>query len=168
MSRFYRETVPHVNALACALLNSREDAEEVVCDVYAYVWRDPTAYDPSRGSVQAWLTIMTRHRAIDRLRRRRNMLSLDDERLREVRDSLRGTEPSPDGKMEQTQTSRIVHRALLSLSPLRRRLVSLSFFQEWSHQEIAAAVELPLGTVKAHLRRTLARLRVALPSLESA
>lgn len=64
--------------------------------------------------------------------------------------------------LAQFQEGTAVHAALQKLTPLRRQLVSLAFFQGLSHQEIATATQLPIGTVKSHLRRSLLSLRAEL------
>jgi RNA polymerase sigma-70 factor (ECF subfamily) len=109
----------------------------------------------------AWLAVMTRNRAVDRLRQRRSMLSLDAKGNPELA-SLQVEGPGPEEILTTFQTGSVVRRALAALPPERRELLGLAFFQGLSHQEIAAAVGLPLGTVKSHVRRALASLQAAL------
>lgn len=136
-----------------------ESAEKVVCDVYTHAWQRAGTYDPGRGSVMAWLAVMARNRAVDRLRQRRDALSLDDDRQGALSASLAGEASSPEQLLTEFQSGRAVHRALQSLSEQRRLLLGLAFFQGLSHQEIADATRMPLGTVKSHLRRALAALQ---------
>lgn len=163
MATFYEKTVHQVSAAARKMLSSREDAEEVVGDVYLYVWRNASAYDAARGSVRAWLSIMTRHRAIDRFRVSRWMISLDDVEYRGLKASLTEPDASVTVHAEQFQWSGVARLALSSLSPLRRRLLHHAFVTDLTHQEIASAEGLPLGTVKSHLRRALCSLRGVMP-----
>lgn len=107
----------------------------------------------------AWLTVMARNRSIDRLRQRRQSLSLDDERHEALSASLVTEVPSAEYLLNQFQSGAAVHGALCTLSGQRRRLLGLAFFDGLSHQEIAAAEGLPLGTVKSHVRRALATLK---------
>ena len=155
----YQQTVAQVHAIAMRLLRCREDAEEVVCDVYAHAWQNARTYDSRRGPVMGWLAVMTRSRAVDRLRQRRNVLSLDDARQASLAASLVGEALSPEQVLTQFQSGTAVHRALRSLSAERRYLLGLAFFHGLSHQEIAEATRIPLGTVKSHLRRALAALQ---------
>jgi RNA polymerase sigma factor (sigma-70 family) len=159
LSSVYQQTVARVFAIARSVLGSREDAEEVVCDVYAHAWRHAISYDASRGSVMAWLAVMARNRALDRLRQRRDAVSLDDERHAALTASLVSDGLGPEQLLSQTQAGSAVHRALQTLTPQRRRLLDLAFFQGLSHQEIADASGMRLGTVKSHLRRALAALQ---------
>lgn len=158
MGKFYRATISLVLARARALV-AKEDAEEIANDVYLYVWRHSLDHDSTRGSVPAWLSIMTRNRAIDRLRQRRYMLSLDDYQESPPVTILVNPTVAADIRLEQYEWEGAAGRALLTLNPLRRQLLNLSFFQGLSHQEIARAVGLPLGTIKSHLRRALCSLR---------
>jgi RNA polymerase sigma-70 factor, ECF subfamily len=159
LSRVYEQTVAQVFAIARGMLRCKEDAEEVVCDVYTHAWQRASTYDCGRGSVMAWLAVMTRHRAVDRLRQRRVALSLDDDRHCALAASLVGEAPGPEQILSQFQSGSAVHRALQSLSPQRRLMLGLAFFEGLSHQEIADATGIPLGTVKSHLRRALAALQ---------
>jgi RNA polymerase sigma-70 factor, ECF subfamily len=157
-SRVYEQTVAQVFAISRGLLRCKEDAEEVVGDVYTNAWQRAKTYDAQRGTVMAWLAVMTRSRAVDRLRQRREALSLDDERHAALAASLVGGTLSPEQVLAQVQSGTALHRALQSLSPERRYLLGLAFFQGLSHREIADATRIPLGTVKSHLRRALALL----------
>lgn len=162
LNGLYDQTVGQVFAIARSMLRSKEDAEEVVCDVYAGAWQHADDYDPARGSVIAWLGVMARNRAIDRLRQRRESLSLDDARHEGIAGSLCAQGPGPEQVLDQFQAGGAVRRALESLSPQRRHLVSLAFFQGLSHQEISESIGMPLGTVKSHVRRALRELQAEL------
>jgi RNA polymerase sigma factor (sigma-70 family) len=153
------QLVELVFAISRSMLRSKEDAEEVVCDVYTRAWQRAGTYDASRGTVTAWLAVMARNRAVDRLRQRRALLSLDDERHAALAASVAGEALDPEQVLRQFQSGSAVHRALRSLSAQRRYLLGLAFFQGLSHQEIADTTGTPLGTVKSHLRRALAALQ---------
>jgi len=157
LSVVYELTVAQVYAISRGVLRSREDAEEIVCDVYTCAWQRAHTYDSSRGSVMAWLAVMTRNRAIDRVRQRRDPSLLEAMRM-DALSSLVGEVPGPEEVLARFQSGSAIHRALRSLSPQRRYLLGLAFFRGLSHQEIAAATRMPLGTVKSHLRRALAAL----------
>jgi len=162
LSTLYELTVAQVVAIARAVLRSKEDAEEVVCDIYVHVWQHASTFDSTRGNVMAWLIMMAKNRAIDRMRKRRTSISLDDEREQGIAATLAGEDDGPDQVLSKFQSGTAVHRALASLTPLRRRLLGLAFFRGMSHQEIAETLGMPLGTVKSHVRRALASMQAAL------
>ena len=159
LAGLYEATVGKLFALASAILRSVEDAEDVVCMTYAYVWTDAARYDATRGSVLAWLLMLCRSRALDRLRQRRS--GAQDAHFTEV-ESIPGENDRPEDILGLMQRHSAVRDALAQLPPARRQLVSLAFLQGMSHQEIAAATGMALGTVKSHLRRALTQLRKAL------
>jgi RNA polymerase sigma-70 factor (ECF subfamily) len=160
LSCIYEQTVAQIFRIARFILRSREDAEEIVCDVYTHAWQTARNYDPTRGSVMAWLAIMARNRSVDRLRQRRKWSTRADAAQQPA--DWPGGEASPEEILAQFQSGSAVHRALESLSPERRRLIALAFFHGLSHQEIADTTGMPLGTVKSHVRRALCMLKAAL------
>jgi RNA polymerase sigma-70 factor (ECF subfamily) len=162
LARIYQQTVAQVFGIARAVLRSKEDAEEVVCDVYFCAWQRAKSFDPARGSVAAWLSVMTRNRAVDRLRQRRAVPTFEDHRYRDPAIALDAGVNGPEEILARFESGSAINRALDSLTPQRRRLLALAFFQGLSHQEIAAAVGMPLGTVKSHVRRALASLHAAI------
>jgi RNA polymerase sigma-70 factor (ECF subfamily) len=155
----YRATSAKLYGLAHAMLGNTADAEEVVCDSYVQAWRSAARFDPGRGSVLAWLLMMCRSRALDLLRQRRSRAAAESAVSRCAEE---GRESAPEELLDQAQSGAAVHQALGALSPLRRQLVALAFFRGLSHQEIAQAVRLPIGTVKSHLRRSLQGMRAVL------
>jgi RNA polymerase sigma-70 factor (ECF subfamily) len=153
----YLATVGKVYALALAILRSEADAEEVAADTYAQAWSTAASFDPARANALGWLLMICRSRAIDR-RRQRRAPTVD---LAEIAEPP-ADDSSPEELLSLLQEGSLVRAALGGLSPERRRLVTMAFLQDMSHQEIADATGLPLGTVKSHLRRALTDLRAAL------
>jgi RNA polymerase sigma-70 factor (ECF subfamily) len=163
LEELYEATVGKLYALASAILRSAEDSEEIVCETYAYAWANAARFDASRANALGWLLMLCRSRALDRLRQRRvNATALDLVALRET-DS--GSADQPYDILCLMQRRSRIHTALSQLTPERRHLLTLAFLQGLSHQEIADATRLPLGTVKSHVRRALVQLRDALEVL---
>ena len=163
LEELYDATVGKLYALASAVLRSREDAEEVVCETYAYAWANAARFDASRANALGWLLMLCRSRALDRWRKHRS-----DSNALDVVASAEAAGSSTDQPYDilslmQQRTS--MHAALAQLTPQRRHLVSLAFLHGMSHQEIADAVRLPLGTVKSHVRRALSQLRESLEAM---
>jgi RNA polymerase sigma-70 factor (ECF subfamily) len=159
LKSLYEATVVRLHALAMAIVKNTADAEDVVCATYVQAWESASMFDHERGTVIAWLMMMCRSRALDLLRRERLQPKLTE--------GARFTfPPAADSTVEDlislTEESSRVRAALLSLTPERRQLISLAFLRDLTHQEIADYLSLPLGTVKSHLRRAFAQLRVLL------
>jgi RNA polymerase sigma-70 factor (ECF subfamily) len=124
---------------------------------------EPTGYDPNRGSVSAFLTTMTRSRAIDRLRRRGRSV-----RLLKTWHEATPVAPSPTTPFERVSLQRCAERvrgALAELPEAERQVLELAYFKGLSQAEIAADLDAPLGTVKSRSRRALMTLKRALEDL---
>jgi RNA polymerase sigma-70 factor (ECF subfamily) len=156
LESLYEATVGKLYALASAILRQTHDAEEVVCETYAQAWETADRFDPARASVMGWLLMICRSRALDLLRKRRTRgTNLDTVGFDQVDEQVQ----RPDELLSLMQTNSRVHAALGALTPERRQLVSMAFLRDLTHQEIAEATGMPLGTVKSHLRRALGQLR---------
>jgi RNA polymerase sigma-70 factor (ECF subfamily) len=152
-----------VYSLALWITGSVQLAEEVTEDTFFQVWRQAPRFDPARGSVKAWILTIARSRALDARRSVPPFDNLGESESDGNRDS-QSHDDLPDllSAIEQNQ---LLHSALKSLEPLPRQLIALSFFRGLSHEEIANHAELPLGTVKSHLRRAIIHLREALTTI---
>jgi RNA polymerase sigma-70 factor (ECF subfamily) len=151
-----------VYGLALAILGSRQEAEDLTQEVFLTVY-EHTAYDPGRGSVGAFLTTMTRSRAIDRLRRRGRSVRL-------LRTWHEATPPAPAPftpleRVSMQQCSERVRAALGALPDAERQVLELAYYKGLSQAEIAADLDTPLGTVKSRSRRALMALKEALGDL---
>jgi len=149
-----------VYSLACRILGSTSDAEDVVQDVFTQAWRQADRYDAGRASPAAWLLNMTRTRAIDRLRanRTRQRVTPDEERVALAADSTDDQEQRAIG----AQRAGRVRAALGVLAQAQRQAIELSYFSGLTHTEIAQQLGEPLGTVKTRIRTGLLKLRDAL------
>lgn len=164
LADFYDATVGKAYGLALRITRQPEAAEEVVEDVYFQVWRDAARFDPARGKVLTWLLTICRSRALDYLRRKDEAeLHPDPEELQsEV--AVDGSDPLDI--LQATECAGAIHKALTSLGPLPRQLITLAFFRGLSHQEIADHCKMPLGTVKTTLRRAFEQMRICLAGSE--
>jgi RNA polymerase sigma-70 factor (ECF subfamily) len=157
LSRLYDETAALIHGLALRILRDSADAEEVTADVFAQAWRSSSSFDAARGNPMSWLVMMTRSRAIDRLRsrdtRRRVERTIDD--AKPVPDSTPGAEQRSIASQQQ----RLVRNALAELADDQRELIRMAFYQGLSHSELAEKTGLPLGTVKTRIRLGMMKLR---------
>ena len=140
--------------LALVTIGNRHDAEDIVQATFVAAWQARDRYDPQRGSPLAWLLGIARRKAVDLVRLR--------SRQDRVTDTLRQVETAgedPGAGVDTVVDRLVVADELRVLEPAQRRVLELSFFDDLTHVQIAALTGMPLGTVKSHLRRGLARLR---------
>lgn len=152
LAELYELTVAKLFSLASLVVCNTQDAEEVVCDTFVQVWHSARQYDPQRGSALGWLLTICRSRALDR--RRRNRSGVHAAAYCEEQWGV-----GSDDLLQIFEQDSAVFRAVAGLSPIRRRLIALAFFQGLTHEEIASETQLPVGTVKSHIRRALAMMR---------
>ncbi len=143
--------------LALRIVTEPSEAEEVLQDVFLHVWRGAASYDAARGPVLAWLLVLTRSRAIDRIRSRRAGGRAGLRALEDV------PEPSADVDVEAGSGSReweaLCRAAIAELPPDQHRALELAYFEGLTQQEIAERTGTPLGTVKTRMRLGLLKLR---------
>ena len=147
----------------CLRMLGDADAEEVVSDVFWQLWASPERFDPSRGTPGAFLTVLARSRAVDRLRTAGRRSRILDGGQSDVRELLHGeADGDPFAATADVELRRHVAGALADLDARQRRAIELSFYGALSHSEVAAALGAPLGTVKSWIRQGLVRLRESL------
>jgi RNA polymerase sigma-70 factor (ECF subfamily) len=150
-----------IYGLALRVLGQPDAAEEVTQDVFAQVWRDARRYDPSRATVAGWMVMLTRARAIDRLRARR--ARPDHAATAEpTHGTLMSTERTPESATMTNEDARLIKRALEALPDQLRSLIELAYYEGLTHSEIAARTGIPLGTVKTRIRNAMGSLRSVL------
>lgn len=143
-----------VSGLARRQCRSAQDAEDATQEVFLDVWRSAERFDPAAGSETTFLMTIARRRIIDRLRRSARRPAED---LLEAAEQIAA--PATAARVELDDEVQRAQAALQQLRPEQRQVLELSLNAGQTHQEIAAAVGIPLGTVKSHARRGLLRLR---------
>ncbi len=163
MTTFYDSTVNRVFGMALKIVLRPELAEEVVGDVYLQVWRKAKNYHSEKAVPIAWLLMMCRSRALDKLRREKSATMKQYQQDESCEFSDESIEMPFEDRMGEETKSKIT-AALLLLNKKQRQTVALAFYRGMSHQEIAEYTAQPLGTVKSNIRRAQAILRHALDS----
>jgi RNA polymerase sigma-70 factor (ECF subfamily) len=140
-------------------------AEEIVQDVFLTVWRKADTYDPERGPVRPWLLRIAHLRVANELRRRgrRPAVVPDPEGIQLAAVPDRAPEPDEETWHEYRRSA--VQAAVAALPPAQRQALSLAFFDELSHEQVASFLGLPLGTAKTRIRAGMQRLRTSLVPL---
>lgn len=161
LAELYDATSRYVFGILRRMLWSAESAEEVAQEVYLQVWKTAGSFDPQRGSAWSWLALLTRSRAIDRMRADGSYRdAVEDLQRTATRTSMEeGTEGNHLQDIARSERAEVVHAALRDLPGDQRRALELAFFGGLSHREIAERTETPLGTVKTRIRTALLKLR---------
>ena len=149
-------------ALARRVLADDVLAEDVLQDVFLGIWRDPGAFDGSRGSVASWLLAMVHHKAVDAVRRE------ESHRRRQARaeDDLVLSAPTQTTDVEETAWQGLVadrvRAALHELPAPQREALTLAYYGGYTQREVAALTDTPLGTVKTRMLAGMRRLKDSL------
>ena len=144
--------------LATTMLGNVADAEDVVQATFVAAWQGHGTYEPVRGSLLSWLLGIGRRKALDAMRVR----ARQDRAVETARRVVAGSQAA--GLAAEQPVDRLIDRIvvadeLAALPAEQRRVLRLAFYDDLTHEKIAAITGLPLGTVKSHLRRGVARLR---------
>jgi RNA polymerase sigma-70 factor (ECF subfamily) len=156
LSECYRLSGPLVMGIAARSLGSRQDAEDITQQVFVSAWQSRGTLRPSESALPAWLIGIARRRVADEYARRARA-------MRNSRAVAANTAPGADVEGSDA-VDRLVDRVLLreavdQLSEPRRTVLNLAYVEDRTQEDIAKQLDLPLGTVKSHMRRGLLQLR---------
>ncbi len=160
LSSLYERQWHVLYATALRMLSDPEDAREVVQEAFLYAWRKAESFDPSRSSAVTWLSLITRSRSVDHLRRRQHR-----DRIRSsIEQEKRSAHSHPKGfeRIVRRERNDRLRRAMGRLPEAQKRVLELSFFRGLTHRQIAAEVGIPLGTVKTRSALAMEKLHLAL------
>ena len=150
-----------VYGIALKVLGNSQEAEDLTQDIFIKLI-DGSSYDPQRGSLRTFLAILTRSRALDRVRsRQRESLRRRKNQTLVFQDSIHSSSSSIDEIFQQEQKQEI-RSALSQLSEQQQQLLRMSYYDGLTQSAIAERLNLPLGTVKSKVRRGLLKLRQVL------
>lgn len=155
----YRKAGGHLFAVALHCMSQRDQAEDVVQEAFVRIWNSASQYDPNLSAPMTWMVSITRNKAIDQLRKRRDE-GLTDNQAQTLVD------PSASAH-EQLQSQRDAHalqRCLDTLEGMQRQSIVTAYFLGASHSELVTQLSAPLGTIKSWIRRGMERLRRCLES----
>ncbi|ALX11476.1 hypothetical protein P350_07910 [Burkholderia cepacia JBK9] len=156
-SILYRRTSAKMFGVCVTMLRDRGEAEEVLQEVYVTVWHRAGTFDPALASAITWLGAIARNRAIDCLRRHREV-RVDESTMEEAVDER----PSPVTVAESSEERRRLEHCLENLPVTQRSVVREAFFSGATYAELADRLRVPLGTLKSWIRRSLLQLKACL------
>jgi RNA polymerase sigma-70 factor, ECF subfamily len=164
LSQLYDRYSRLIYAIAWKSLNSVEDCEEVVLEVFAQVWRIADRFDAAKGSPEQWIFTLARSRILDRLRKIQRLNKVNTAIAAEKEIAFPTISVDPLEAVEIAERRQEVLAALSQIPPAQRQMIEMAYYKGLTHTEIAAATGLSLGTVKTRLRLGLSKLRIQFDS----
>ena len=155
----YRLTSAKLFGVALRILGDRGEAEDVLQEVYVTVWRKAADFDPARASPMTWLIAIARNRAIDRLRATPPEPAHGADRGRRRSSRRRACRRRA---LESAQDHARLHGCLDELADAERAALRGAFFDGNTYEELAARMNVPLGTMKSWIRRAMIKLKACL------
>ena len=154
LANFYSRHAKRVYSVALRVLHDPSAAEDVMQEIFMQVWRNPASFAAIQGSLEGWLAVVTRNRAIDVIRARKPAEPLDHLAV--------ASRQNVAAEVENNITLDQVKHLVAALPVDQRRVVEMAFFQGLTHTEIASVTGDPLGTVKTRIRVALQTIRKGL------
>ncbi|MBX3621710.1 MAG: sigma-70 family RNA polymerase sigma factor [Rhizobacter sp.] len=162
--RLYHATCAHLLSVAFRILNNRDRAEEVLQEAFMNVWHSASGYNPVMATPMTWLINIVRNKAIDALRagktERGATVALDDDALAVAADDTQ----EPQRLLDDSLAKAHIDTCMRTLTAQQRQALALAYYRGMVHTDIAVALNAPLGTAKAWVRRGLDKLKDCLQS----
>ena len=153
MAQVYDRYSPVVYAVALRVLGETSAAEDVLQEIFMQLWRNPSAFNASRGNLAPWLAVIARNRALDVLRKRKPQTEIDETTV--------SVEPDLAADADRARVAEKVRLTLKQMPAPQRSALEMAYFEGYSHSEISQKTGEPLGTIKTRIRTGLIMLRKA-------
>lgn len=161
----YEASSAKLFAVAVRITRRRDWAEEVLQESYVKIWHHAGNYDADKSAPMTWMTAIVRNRALDWLRRPREVQTSDD--VEALMASVPDEGPGPEELAALAAQAGQLRECMKQLGPDQQRSITLAFFHGLSHGELAEKMGRPLGTVKTWVRRGLDRLKQCIEGLQA-
>ncbi|MBB2891568.1 ECF RNA polymerase sigma factor SigK [Flexivirga oryzae] len=155
-ARLYDATAARIFGLVRRIVRDPTQSEEVTQEVYLQIWRQCARFDPSAGSAVGWMMTIAHRRAVDRVRSAQ--ARTERETAYDARQQTVPYDTTAENAHRELDAER-VRKALGNLTPTQRSAIDLAYFGGYTHREVAALLNLPMGTAKTRIRDGLIRLR---------
>ncbi len=156
----YRKSSARLYAMCLALVKSEEIAKDVLQDSFVKIWHRAGSYDPNKGSVITWMMSIVRHRALDLLRSTQLQIQQESDSIQDA--DLAVNEHGPGALTEIDKSTAEVFQCMDQLMESQKQCIIMAYCYGYSHDELASMLKIPLGTVKAWIRRGIKRIRECL------
>lgn len=153
MARLYDRYSSVVYSVALRVLGETAAAEDVLQEIFMQLWRNPSAFDASRGNLAPWLAVIARNRSLDVLRKRKPQT--------EIEETTVSVEPDLAADADRARVTEKVRSTLKQMPAAQRSALEMAYFEGYSHSEISQKTGEPLGTIKTRIRTGLMLLRKA-------
>ncbi len=154
-ARIYQHSADKLFGVCLRMLHQRSQAEEILQEAFVTIWDRASRFDPDRASAMTWMITITRNKAIDSLRRRRESTPIEFV-------ELESGDPSPSSEAEHSQQRQRIEDCLDQLQSKHKAAVREAFFSGVTYKQLADRCKVPLGTMKSWIRRSLLQLRTCL------
>lgn len=155
LRELYDATSAKLFGVVLRILSDREEAEDVLQEVYVTVWRRADRYEAARASVITWTSTIARNRAIDRLRARGPLAKAEPVEDLQIADDAK----SAEALLAASEDAGRLQGCLSELDDRTEQVIRTAFFEGVTYEALARRMDAPLGTVKSWIRRGLARLK---------
>jgi RNA polymerase sigma-70 factor, ECF subfamily len=154
----YKKTSAKLFGICLRIFGDRQEAEDALQDAYITIWNKAATFDPARASPITWLAVLTRNRAIDRLRAKGRAVTVPVDEAFDVADDA----PSAEAQLLGRADDSALHVCIDALEPRDSAFIRAAFMHGATYADLATKEALPLGTVKSRIRRALITLRTCL------
>jgi len=163
LDQLYERFSGALYAVILRIVKSREDADEILCEIFLQVWNKAGSYDLAKGAIYTWLLSMARNRAIDRIRSKSYKNAKQNAEDSEVLNGLENASAeNPLDAVVLSERAAAVREALRDISPQQREILEIAYFEGYTQSQIAERLSLPLGTVKTRMRDGMKSLQAFL------
>lgn len=155
----YRNAAPRLHSVALRCMGRHDLAEEVVQESFVRIWHNASRYEAHLSAPLTWMINITRHQAIDQLRKHREQPLSDLQQ-----DALADEGPSAHEQLDSAREANALNHCIERLDAMQRQSITIAYFHGLSCSELADQLQAPLGSVKSWIRRGMERLRRCLES----